>query len=83
MAKMTLEQWDREIAPFLGAICIRAGWIAADAKQITEWVRQIPVVPSFETEGRDRLNIIRKELLTALEVVHEAIKSYDGKGKVK
>lgn len=83
MRRMTLDEWDRDVAPYLTTIGIRAGWIARDAMQIADWIKQIPAVPDFETDAADRLKLARRELQRAMEIVDGAIKDYDKKEKVK
>lgn len=83
MRHMTLDEWDRTVAPYLSTIQIRAGWIANDARQIKEWIEMLPAVPEFETEARERLDVVKRELLLTLEAVDQAINDYDNKEKVK
>lgn len=83
MRRMTMDEWDRNVAPYLATIGIRAGWIARDAMQIAEWIEQIPAIPDFETDAMDRLKLAKRELQRALNIVNEAIIDYDNKERVK
>lgn len=82
MRHMTLDEWDNRVAPYLSTIQIRAGWIARDAMQIREWIEKLPAVPGFETEARERLDLVLKELSAAMKSVEAAINNYDEKEEV-
>jgi hypothetical protein len=83
MKHMTLEEWDRRVAPFLATIGIRAKHIENDARQITEWVRLLPVAPAFPTEAIGKLQDATTELELALNEIHMALEAYHEKEKVK
>lgn len=82
MRHMTLDEWDRTVAPYLNTIQIRAGFIANDASQIREWVEKIPAVPNFETRAKDKLDRAARELRSALSAVEQAIENYESKENV-
>ncbi len=83
MRHMSLEEWDRRVAPFLATIGIRAKHIENDARQITEWVRLLPVAPAFPVEAIGKLQDAKTELELALNEVHMALENYNDKDKVK
>lgn len=82
MRHMTLEEWDRRVAPFLATIGIRARHIKQDAKQISDWVKLLPVAPDFPTEAIAQLQAAGLELGEALNEIQKALESYDQKEKV-
>ena len=82
MTHMPLDEYDRRVKPFLNTICGRAGWVAADTRQIREWVESLMVVPDFHSEARDRLDSMRRDLSSALSEIDRAIEIYDSKPKV-
>lgn len=79
---MSLEEWDRRVAPFLATIGMRAGHILIDAKQIVEWVQIMPAAPDFPTEAVAKLNSARAALYEAISVIEHAMDNYDQKEKV-
>lgn len=83
MKHMTLEEWDRRVAPFLATIGIRAKHIETDARQISEWVRLLPVAPAFPTEAIGKLQDAKTELELALNEIHMALENYHEKEQVK
>lgn len=82
MKHITLDEWDRNYAPYLNAICIRAAHVVIDSNQIRDWVENLGAVPDFETEAISRLKMAKRELGTALEAIDKAIDSYNSKDKV-
>jgi len=82
MRHMTLEEWDRRVAPFLATIGIRARHIHNDAKQISDWIDLLPVAPDFPTEAIERLMEARGELQCAVEKIRVALNNYSEKEKV-
>lgn len=83
MRHMTLEEWDQKVAPYLATICTRATWMINDAKQIREWIDQLPAVPHFESEARSRMLMAKQALTVALVQIEHAIDDYSKKPKVK
>ena len=83
MKQITLEEWDRRIAPFLSTIEIRARQVQTDAKQILEWVKMLPVAPGFETKALDELVNARTDAAIAADILQEAINRFMEKEKVK
>lgn len=67
MRRFTIEEWDREIAPLLGAISIRIGSVISDVKQIAQWVDALPAKPDFESEAIGKLNDAAKQLKEVIE----------------
>ena len=80
---MTLEEWDRKVAPFLTAIEIRARQVQNDAYQILEWVKLLPAAPDFETRAIEELNNALNSLGEAGVLLVEVIDQYNEKEKVK
>jgi len=80
---MTLEEWDRRVAPFLATIEIRARQIKSDANQIIEWIKAMPAAPEFETRAFEELINARLAVSIAAESLQEAVKQYQAKEKVK
>ncbi len=83
MRRMSLAEWDQKVAPFLGAIQIRAGWVARDINVIREYIDTLPAIPDFATTARDRLGHLRSELAEALKVLDTTIADYDNKPQVR
>lgn len=83
MKHMSLEEWDRRVAPFLATIGIRAKHIENDARQISDWVKLLPVAPDFPTEAISKLQDAKAALDMAAYVVHLALQNYNEKEKVK
>lgn len=83
MKHMTLEEWDRRVAPFLATIGIRARHIHNDAKQISDWVDLLPVAPDFPTESIEKLEVAHFELQGAVNKLRMAIFNYSQKERVK
>lgn len=79
---MSLEEWDRRVAPYLATIGIRARHIKQDAKQIRDWVGLLPVAPDFPTEAIAKLQEAGLELGEALNEITKALEDYDNKEKV-
>ena len=77
-----MDEWDKTIAPILGAIHIRAGWVQRDVSQIKEWVDQIAVAPAFETMALDDLDQIQKALFDAGVTITATIKAFKEKEKI-
>ncbi len=82
MKHMTLEEWDRRVAPYLATIGIRAQHIKNDARQISDWVRLLPAAPDFPTEAIEKLNSAKMELQAAVDEIRIALNMYDQKEKV-
>lgn len=82
MKHISLEEWDRRVAPFLATIGIRAKHIQVDAIQIREWVKLLPYAAGFPTEAISKLEDAEKELASALKTLDEAIFIYKQKEKV-
>lgn len=82
MKHMSLEEWDRRVAPFLATIGIRARHIHIDAKQIGDWVEMLPAAPDFETEAIIKLQEAKAELEKAIEKINVALQNYSKKEKV-
>lgn len=83
MKHMTLEEWDRRVAPFLATIGIRARQMHSDAKQIKEWVDLLPVAPDFSTEALSKVEEVHFELQGTVNELRMAIYNYSQKEKVK
>lgn len=83
MKHMTLEEWDRRVAPFLATIGIRSKHVKNDAKQILDWVNLLPAAPDFDTEAFSKLREAATELEAALNAIYIAINNYAKKEKVK
>ena len=83
MRHMTLEEWDRRVAPFLATIKIRATHVHNDAKQIGDWVDLLPVAPDFQTEAIAKLEEAHFELQGAVNKLRMAIFNFHQKEKVK
>jgi len=79
---MTLEEWDRRVAPFLATIGIRARHIVTDAHQIIDWVKLLPAAPDFETEAIAKLEEAKIALSLAHGAVSMALEDYNKKEKV-
>lgn len=78
MKRIPLDEWDKKVAPLLGAISIRAGQVLSDVKQIREWVDKLPAIPNFESTAWSAMNSIREAFLE----INTAIQRYEGKDKV-
>ena len=81
MKHMSLDEWDRDVAPILGAITIRTGWISRDVNQIKEWVNRLTFVPGFETIAMERLALAEQELGELHAMLSKIIQVYDTKAK--
>lgn len=79
---MTLSEYDKKIAPLLGAIKGRARWLVIDAHQIKDWVKQLVAAPNFDTEAFAVMIEAKEALSEAESSVNEAIASYNQKEKV-
>lgn len=82
MRHMPLPEWDKKVAPLLGAMKNRATWLRVDANQINQWVKELAAVPEFEIEAMAVLIEARECLADALRAVEEAIHRYNEKEKV-
>lgn len=83
MKHMTLEEWDRTVAPYLAMIERRAVNIQRDADAILEWVKMLPCAPNFETRAHDDLTKSLASVILAGENISIAIKQYSQKEKVE
>lgn len=83
MKHMSLEEWDRRIAPFLATIGLRSRHINDDAKQISAWVDMLPFAPDFPTEAISKLEEAHFELQGAANRIKMALYTYSQKEKVK
>lgn len=79
---MSLQEWDRRVAPFLHTILIRSRHIQADAEQIRAWVEMLPVAPDFDTEAFEHLRRAYDCLDVAVKETRAAIERYQTKEKV-
>lgn len=70
---MNLSQWDRDVAPRLGRIESYSGKLVRDAQTISRNVRELVVMPDFETRAGDQLHTAKAELEAALAQVNSAI----------
>lgn len=82
MNHMSLEEWDRRVAPYLATISARAVQMQRDAKQILDWVNLMPAAPAFPTEAIDRLQTAQNELEAAINAIAMALDNYAKKEKV-
>lgn len=82
MKHLSMAEWDQKVAPLLGAMEIRCGWVWRDILQIKEWVDQLPYAPGFETEAFYKLQKINGELMELVEAITHITKQYDSKEKV-
>ena len=79
---MTLEEWDKTVAPLLGAIEMRTLKISRDIDQISEWIKQIPVAPNFETKAMDALEQFLHNINACTVLVESSIELLKKKEKV-
>ncbi len=82
MPHMTLQEWDRRMAPFLATIRARSKHIQDDAVQIRAWVAMLPAAAVFETEAIAELEQAQFHLEFALNEVRQALEEYSKKEKV-
>lgn len=82
MKHMPLDEWDKKIAPLLGAIAVRANAALSDIRQIREWVEMLPARPEFETVALDKINSITTDISKALDEIIKARNAYEGKDMV-
>lgn len=83
MKHMSLEEWDRRIAPFLATIGTRARYVHTEAEQISAWVDMLPAAPCFPTESISKLEEAYAELQIAVAKIGTALSNYSQKEKVK
>jgi len=80
---MTLDEWDKQVAPILNAMEGRARTIKRDCEQIMQWVKEIPVVPGFESRAEGSMRAAKTSLSNAEADLIEAIDLFHQKEKVK
>ncbi len=74
---MSLDYWDRHVAPYLWSIEYRARWAASNARDAAAAVQMLPARPAFETRAEEMLETAETELSHALEIVRAARRKYD------
>ena len=77
--KLSLAEWDKEIAPQLSGIRIDAGWIAYYARRIKERCAALAAKPGWETEAASELDDAIVELQSAIDVMKQARDELKGK----
>lgn len=73
---MSMDHWDKFIAPVLRIIEHRAHAVAYNAREITAAVNMLPGRPDFETRAEEKLGIAEVELADALDAVRFARQVY-------
>lgn len=76
---MTLQQWDKEIAPHFHRILNNAETCGRYAQYVKASVAALPQRPEWKTMARDELDAIGAQLLAALKQIHDAREAYDAK----
>lgn len=74
---MTLQEWDRHIAPRLGDIEYYSNSIIRQAHTIQLYAQLLPAKPYFETRAHSSLAKAEQELRLALSVVKAAKEQYE------
>lgn len=74
---MSLDDWDKRIAPRLQDLEYCGNKIAYYARHIALNAQNLPCRPSWETLARDALETAEKDLRVALAVVQAAKEKYD------
>lgn len=74
---MTLNEWDKRIAPRLNKIQGVSGWLSYYAKDLQSAVTGLEARPAWTTLAREYLNEAEKDLMIALSVVRAARDVYD------
>jgi len=74
---MTLDEWDRRIAPRLNKIQGASGWLSHYAKDLQSSINGLSARPAWETLAREYLNTAERELMMALAVVRATRDIYD------
>lgn len=79
---MSLDEWDKKVAPLLGAISIRADSVLSDIKQIEAWAEALPAVPEFETQAMEKMLKIQTALWASIVMMELARMKYKNKDTV-
>lgn len=85
MKTVSLEKWDKEVAPHLQSIKTNAGWIQYYVRGILRACHAIAVRPEWETLAEDEINKtiqVLEEALSGLkraQVIYRS-KPHDGNG---
>ncbi len=75
---MDIEQWDKEVRPYLAKIRDSAGWIVHHAVCIQQDILRLKYQPDFATEAEGRLTDSIQELEAALFRLKASRESFRG-----
>lgn len=76
---MTLQDWDREIAPHLQRIEALAESVSRNAQYVKLAVMELPRRPDWQTRSRAALDDAGARLFSAMKQIHDARELYDAK----
>lgn len=76
---MRIDQWDREIAPYLQGVERDASWLEQNAAGLQRKVHILSARPDWETKAQDGMARAEAALARALEAVRAARAEYEAK----
>ena len=68
---LTLEEWDRDVAPMLNLMCMDIASAAFQIAKAKGRLMALPVRPAFDTKVEEEIKRVRKELSIATQLLDE------------
>lgn len=79
---MNLDQWDKEVSPYLQEMQINAGWIGFYARKTAQVVKEMAYKAPFDTLAEEALKDTSQQLIEVASLLMEARKQYLAKKEV-